>query len=77
MERAHVTWQPKRFRTGDRVLDPERTRWGIGVVVEERPYALQCGQKLLIDWADRRIRTTFNSQRCLELVTTVPDNRVE
>ena len=60
-------WEPERFAVGDRVIDPDRPKWGVGVVVADisAPCWPGVGQWLTVEWAGRGLVSAFTAKRPL------------
>lgn len=65
-------WQPTHFAVGDLVVDPERTEWGVGQVMEDRtaPRSPTLGQRLNIEWEGRGLVMIFTAKHSLQLAPT-------
>jgi hypothetical protein len=63
-----MTWKPMRFTVGDEVVDPQRPKWGVRRVIEDRTFGCSptVGQRLLIKWSDRGLTTVFTALQVLE-----------
>ena len=66
-----MNWEPTRFTVGDEVVDPERPKWGVGRVVDDRtfPRSATVGQRLLNEGSERGLVTVCTAKRVLERVT--------
>lgn len=60
----------EKFQVGESVRDPERPKWGVGRIVEDRTFARSptVGQRLAIDWQGRGVVTILTATRSLERV---------
>jgi hypothetical protein len=77
-----ANWKPEEFRVGDRVTDPARPAWGVGVVTKAMrlsdlplplggfvtPRPKTVGQRLAIRFEDGRTRTVISSANPLKKV---------
>jgi len=62
-----ANWKPEEFAVGDRVANPHKADWGVGVVVRIWPYdPKSIGQHLNVRFADGRSRTIITSSTPLK-----------
>ncbi|WP_197138491.1 DUF3553 domain-containing protein [Crateriforma conspicua] len=63
---SHVA--PRHFSVGDRLVDPERPKWGTGVVVRDSSAARSptVGQRLDVEWEHRGLTTVLTATRNLK-----------